>query len=140
MNRRFAILACAAVVATTAYARQSSPAPDAVRSRTAAVDAVLSDAVKRGDIPGVVAMVVDRRAIIYQGAFGVFDATTPGSRPLTTNAIFRIASMTKPITSIAAMQLMEQGEFSLDDRADRYLPELANLKVFESFDAKTGAY
>jgi CubicO group peptidase (beta-lactamase class C family) len=140
MIRRFAILAFAAVLATTAYARQSSPATDDVRSRTAAIDAVLSDAVRRGDIPGVAAMVVDRRGIVYRGAFGVKDATSAGSAPLRIDAIFRIASMTKPITSVAAMQLLEQGKFRLDDRADTYLRELANLQVFDSFDAETGAY
>jgi CubicO group peptidase (beta-lactamase class C family) len=138
MNRRFLIFTCAAVLVSTAYARQSSPAADAVRPRTAEVDAVLADAIKRGDVPGVVAIAVDRGGIIYRGAFGVADTTT--GRPLTIDAIFRIASMTKPITSLAAMQLLEQGKFSLDDRADRYLPELANLSVFESFDAKTGEY
>ena len=59
---------------------------------------------------------------------------------MTVDTIFRIASMTKPVTSLAVMQLVEQGRLSLDDPAEKYLPQLANLKVFESFDAKTGAY
>jgi CubicO group peptidase (beta-lactamase class C family) len=59
---------------------------------------------------------------------------------MTADALFRIASMTKPVTSVAAMQLYEQGRFALDDPAERYLPELANLMVFESFDHATGAY
>ena len=54
--------------------------------------------------------------------------------------MFRIASMTKPVTSVALMQLVEQGKISLDDPASKYLPELAELKVIESFDAKTGDY
>ena len=66
---------------------------------------------------------------------------TPRSgRPMTVDTIFRIASMTKPVTSLAVMQLVEQGRLSLDDPAEKYLPQLANLKVFETFDAKTGAY
>ena len=48
--------------------------------------------------------------------------------------------MTKPVTSLALMQLIEQGRLGLDDPAEKYLPELAGLKVFESFDAKTGDY
>jgi CubicO group peptidase (beta-lactamase class C family) len=99
---------------------------------------VLADAVARGDVPGVVAMVTDRRGVVYQGAFGVADADT--KRPMTIDTVFRIASMTKPVTSLAAMQLVEQGLFSLDDPAEKYLPQLAQLKVFESFDPKTGAY
>ena len=105
---------------------------------TAAIDKVLADAVARGDIPGVVAMVTDRRGILYQGAFGVADAAS--RRPMTVDTMFRIASMTKPVTSLAVMQLVEQGRLSLDDPAEKYLPQLANLKAFESFDAKSGAY
>ncbi len=86
----------------------------------------------------MVALVTDRRRVLYQGAFGVADVST--GRALTADAVFRIASMTKPITSAAAMQLIEQGRFGLDDPVEKYLPEFANLKVFESFDAATGAY
>ena len=115
-------------------AQQSAPAPPS--NATAAIDKVLADAVARGDIPGVVAMVTDRRGIVYQGAFGVADAGS--GRPMTVDTMFRIASMTKPVTSLAVMQLVEQGRLSLDDPAEKYLPQLANLKVFETFDAKTG--
>ena len=102
------------------------------------IDAALRDAVERKDVPGVVALVTDRQRVLYQGAFGVADVST--GRALTADALFRIASMTKPITSTAAMQLIEQGRFGLDDPVEKYLPEFANLKVFESFDAATGAY
>jgi CubicO group peptidase (beta-lactamase class C family) len=76
--------------------------------------------------------------VLYQGAFGVADVST--GRALSADALFRIASMTKPVTSLALMQLVEQGRLGLDDPAEKYLPELAGLKVFESFDAKTGEY
>jgi methyl acetate hydrolase len=104
----------------------------------AAIDAALSAAVERKDVPGVVALITDRRRVLYQGAFGVADVST--GRALTADAAFRIASMTKPITSLAAMQLIEQGRFGLDDPVEKHLPEFANLKVFESFDPATGAY
>jgi CubicO group peptidase (beta-lactamase class C family) len=104
----------------------------------ASVDRVLADAVARKDIRGVVAIASDRRGVIYQGAFGSADATN--ARPMTIDALFRIASMTKPITSVAAMQLFEQGRFKLDDPAEKYLPALAKLSVVESFDSQTGAY
>src|SRR4249919_236412 len=105
---------------------------------SAAIDASLRDAVERKDVPGVVALVTDRQRVLYQGAFGVADVST--GRALTATALFRIASMTKPVTSLALMQLVEQGRLGLDDPAEKYLPELAGLKVFESFDAATGAY
>jgi CubicO group peptidase (beta-lactamase class C family) len=108
-------LALAIVLATTTYAQQAKPAS----ASTAAIDKVLADAVARGDIPGVVAMVTDRRGIVYQGAFGVADAGS--GRPMTVDTVFRIASMTKPVTSLAVMQLIEQGRLSLDDPAEKYL-------------------
>jgi CubicO group peptidase (beta-lactamase class C family) len=120
-------IACGAAVG--AARAQNSPA---------AIDAALSAAVERKDVPGVVALITDRRRVLYQGAFGVADVST--GRALTADAVFRIASMTKPITSLAAMQLIEQGRFGLDDPVEKHLPEFANLKVFESFDPATGAY
>jgi methyl acetate hydrolase len=135
INRRIAEMVVTVGVAVAASAgtasAQTSPG-------NAAIDASLRGAVERKDVPGVVALVTDREHVLYQGAFGVADVTT--SRPLTSDALFRIASMTKPVTSVALMQLVEQGKIALDDPASKYLPELADLKVIESFDATTGAY
>src|SRR6185295_17659020 len=102
------------------------------------LDSSLRGAVEAKDVPGVVALVTNRERVLYKSAFGVADVAT--GRALTSDALFRIASMTKPITSVALMQLIEQGRIGLDDPAEKYLPELAGLKVFESFDAATGAY
>jgi methyl acetate hydrolase len=122
----------AAVAGSTGTASaQNSPA-------SAAIDASLRGAVERKDVPGVVALITDRDHVLYQGAFGVADVAT--GRPLTSDAMFRIASMTKPVTSVALMQLVEQGRIGLDDPAEKYLPELVGLKVIESFDATTGDY
>lgn len=103
-----------------------------------AIDTSLRSAVERKDVPGVVALITDRERVLYRGAFGVADVAT--GRPLAPDALFRIASMTKPVTSVALMQLVEQGRVGLDDPAEKYLPELKGLKVFASFDATTGAY
>jgi methyl acetate hydrolase len=116
--------------ADAAHAQNSSAA--------AVIDAALQGAVERNDVRGVVALITDRLGVRYQGAFGVADVST--RRALTADALFRIASMTKAITSVAAMQLIEQGRFGLDDPVEKFLPELANLKVFESFDAASDAY
>jgi CubicO group peptidase (beta-lactamase class C family) len=105
---------------------------------SAAIDASLRSAVERKDVPGVVALVVNRDRVLYQGAFGVTDIAS--GRELKADALFRIASMTKPVTSVALMQLVEQGSIGLDDPAEKYLPELAGLKVVESFDPATGNY
>src|SRR5688572_8608189 len=114
-RKRATTVALALLLVSTAYARQSA----IERTSTAGIDKVLADAVARGDVPGIVALAVDRRGIVYQGAFGVADARS--GRPMTVNTVFRIASMTKPITSLAVMQMIEQGRLSLDDPAEQYL-------------------
>jgi CubicO group peptidase (beta-lactamase class C family) len=135
MNPRIAQLVLTAGVAvaalTGAASAQKSPA-------VAALDASLRSAVERKDVPGVVALVTDRKGVLYENAFGVADVAT--GRPLKTDALFRIASMTKPVTSLALMQLVEQGKIGLDDPVEKYLPELKNPQVVESFDATTGDY
>ena len=135
MHRKIAGLFFATSIAFVALAgsasAQNSPG-------IAALDTALRGAVERKDVPGIVALVTDRKGVIYQGAFGVADVSS--GRPLAANSMFRIASMTKPITSFALMQLVEQGKLGLDDPASKYLPELTNLQVIESFDTATGAY
>ncbi len=105
---------------------------------SAALDDTLRRAMDSNGIPGVVAFAADRNRVLYHGAFGVADMAT--RRPMTEDAMFRIASMTKAITSIAAMQLVEQKRFGLDDPVEKYLPQFAGLKMFDSFDAATGDY
>ena len=113
--------------------------PFAAHAQTSqSIDAEMSRAVERKDIAGVVVMAADRKGVIYQGAFGVADIGE--ATPLKLDALFRIASMTKAVTSTAAMQLVEQGRFAIEDPVEKYLPEFANLSVFESFDPATGAY
>ncbi|MSU49116.1 MAG: class A beta-lactamase-related serine hydrolase [Opitutus sp.] len=115
---------------------QPIPRPEAVP----ALDRLLQAAVDRKDIPGVVAFAADRRGVVYQGAFARAETAGADAGALTTGAIFRIASMTKAVTSAALMQLVEAGRLALDDPAAKYLPQLANPMVFESFDVATGAY
>jgi methyl acetate hydrolase len=104
----------------------------------AAIDRALTDAVARHDLPGVAAMVVNRQGVLYDGAFGMADAST--ARRMVRDTVFRIYSMTKPITSVAAMQLVEQGRLALDAPASDYVPELRTIPVLTSFDPATGAY
>src|SRR5450755_3019782 len=135
MNRKTAgiVFTVGVVVAALAGTASAQNSPE-----SATLDSSLRGAVEAKDVPGVVALVTNRERVLYQGTFGVADVAT--GRPLAADALFRIASMTKPVTSVALMQLVEQGRMGLDDPAEKYLPELAGLKVFESFDAATGAY
>ena len=96
------------------------------------VDEVLKTAVDRGDAPGVVAMAATRDGAIYQGAFG--RRALPAGAAMTADTVFWIASMTKAITSTAAMQLVEQGKLALDRPVADILPELAAPQVLEGFD------
>jgi methyl acetate hydrolase len=97
------------------------------------MDQVLRDAVNEKKVPAVVAMVSVADKVIYQGEFGKRDATK--NIPVTLDSIFRIASMTKPITSVAVMQLVENGRVKLDAPASSYLPELSEVQVLEGFDS-----
>jgi CubicO group peptidase (beta-lactamase class C family) len=105
---------------------------------TAAIDAALERAVARRDVPGVVAIAADRRGVFYRGAAGV--ASAQPARPMSVDAIFGIASMTKAVTSVALMQLVDENKVALDDPASKYLPAFATLQVITSFDHATGAY
>lgn len=100
---------------------------------SASVDTVLHDAAAAGDIPGVVAMAADRGGVVYEGAFG--RRGVPDGVPMTPDTMFAIASMTKPVTAVAAMQLVELGSLSLDAPAPEVLPQLADARVLEGFDA-----
>jgi CubicO group peptidase (beta-lactamase class C family) len=96
------------------------------------VDEVLRAAIDRGDVPGVVAMAATRESVVYQAAFG--RRALPDGPPMTADTVFWIASMTKAITSTAAMQLVEQGKLALDRPIAEVLPELAAPQVLEGFD------
>jgi CubicO group peptidase (beta-lactamase class C family) len=108
------------------------------QTAAAAIDAVLREAVDAGAVPGVVALAADRDGAIYEGAFGR-RALDGDAAPMTPDTVFWIASMTKAITSVAAMRLVEQGRLSLDAPLGALLPGLAAPRVLEGFDAASGA-
>src|ERR1700719_4100912 len=91
------------------------------------IDQVLGDAVNEKKVPGIVAIVFVADKVTYQGAAGMRDSTK--NIPMTVDSIFRIASMTKAITSVAVMQLVESGRVKLDEPAWTYLPELSEGQV-----------
>jgi CubicO group peptidase (beta-lactamase class C family) len=95
--------------------------------RLARLGAVIAGEIERGRMPGAVALVARRGRIGYFESFGQRDAVA--GAPMAKDAIFRIYSMTKPITSVAAMMLWEDGRFLLSDPIAKYLPDLAGLDV-----------
>ena len=88
--------------------------------------------VDTGVAPGVVALAADDGGVVYAGAFGTREVAQ--DRPMTLDTVVGIASMTKPVTSVAAMQLVEQGRIGLDEPLGAHLPELAAVQVLEGFD------
>jgi CubicO group peptidase (beta-lactamase class C family) len=95
--------------------------------RLARVGAVMRGEIERGRVPGAVALVARRGRLGLFDSFGQRDAAS--GAPMAKDTIFRIYSMTKPITSVAAMMLWEEGRFLLGDPIAKYLPDLAGLEV-----------
>ena len=100
----------------------------------AKIDAVLGGAVSSGNVPGVVALAADDKGVLYEGAFGKRNLVTGAA--MTPDTMFWIASMTKAVTSIAAMQMVEQGKLSLDKPISDVVMELSAAQVLEGFDAE----
>jgi CubicO group peptidase (beta-lactamase class C family) len=122
----------AAAAPAFAQAAATAPASQALRfteAAKAALTAQMHEAVKRGDAPAIVEIVVDRDGVLYQGASG-----------LPANTIFNIASMTKPVTSVAIMMLAEQGTLKIDDPVSKYLDGYANLQVITKFNPADATY
>src|SRR5690348_4914564 len=98
---------------------------------SAAIDQVLREAVQAGDAPGIVATSADAGGVTYEGAVG--RRSLAADDVMTMDTVFRIASMTKAVTTVAAMQMVEQGRLSLDQPAGEVVPDLADPRVLEGF-------
>ena len=101
-------------------------------TRLARLNRVMAGYVDRGEVPGLV-WLLSRRGEVHVEAIG---NASIGGRPIGRDAIFRISSMTKPITAVAAMVLVEECKLRLDEPVDRLLPELADRRVLKSLDAQ----
>ncbi len=106
--------------------------------RVARIDNVLNDYVTKGNIPGAVALIVRNGKIVYEKAFGYSDVEN--KTPLKNDNIFRIASQSKAITSLAVMMLWEEGKFVLDEPVSKYIPEFKDSKVLVTFNEKDSSY
>jgi CubicO group peptidase (beta-lactamase class C family) len=87
----------------------------------------INEGVQKGELPGAVVLIARNGKIVMFDAFGFRDREAKA--PMTTDAIFRIASMTKPIVSVAAMMLVEEGKISLAEPVSKYIPAFAETKV-----------
>ncbi len=105
---------------------------------SAAIDAYLTGVVRDTRIPGIVALVVDADRIVYTGAFG--RQNVAAGVPMAADSIFRLASMTKPVTSVAVMMLVQEGDIGLDDPVANYLPAFEDQQVIETFNPADKTY
>ena len=133
------VLLATALVAGCASAPKREPAQDAGFSSEGLK--ILKETVKaevvRGAYPGAVMLVMRNGAVALSEAIGVQDPKS--GAPMKVDSIFRIASMTKPVVSVGAMVLVEEGEIGLGDPVSKYLPELKGLKVGVEKRDTTGA-
>jgi len=102
------------------------------------IDALFRAAVQQGTVPGVVAIVASKNEVLYFNSFGQRDLAQ--MKPMGMDSIFRIASMTKPVTSAAIMMLQEQGKLRLDDPVSKFLPEFKDREVIASFSPSDGTF
>jgi CubicO group peptidase (beta-lactamase class C family) len=119
-------------LSATAVAQSELPTaePETVgmsSERLARIGPAMQAYIDRGEVAGTVTMVARRGRVVYQDVRGWSDKEA--GTPLAADSLFRLASQTKPVTAVAAMILLEQGRFRLDDPIAKYLPEYADMKV-----------
>ena len=128
---RFAAIAAAVCVAAplSAGAVELGPPPGAVLSREklSSIDDFINGEVASGHIPGAIVLIQRHGQPVYFKCFGKRDVEK--ATPMTADTIFPIHSVTKTITSVAAMMLVDQGKIALDDQVSKYIPSFAGMKV-----------
>lgn len=132
---------------TTAFSQTSLPVlrmaatPEAggfSSKRLNRIDTILKDYIDKGRMNGAVAMIVHDGKIVYYKNFGYNDINA--KTPLPKDGIFRIASQTKAITSVAVMMLFEEGKFMLDDPISNFIPEFKNPRVLDKYNKADTTY
>ncbi|MGV8963396.1 MAG: serine hydrolase domain-containing protein [Candidatus Saccharimonadaceae bacterium] len=116
----------------------SAQQADFNHERLVRIDAVINKHIEAGHIPGATALIIKNGKVVYNKAFGYADVQA--KKTMQTDNIFRIASQSKAITSLAVMMLWEDGKFLLDDPISKYIPAFKNPKVLLSYNAKDGSY
>jgi CubicO group peptidase (beta-lactamase class C family) len=144
MNRfhMLGLLACAALVAAgapPASAESTFNVPAGAHFNLQKLDRVgdyLRDQIAQGKIPGAIVLIRQHGKTVYHEHFGVRDVAT--KLPMTDDTIFRLFSMSKPITDVVAMMLIDEGKLRLDDPIAKYIPSFANVKVGVEDKAEDG--
>ena len=136
--RRISLLVLAAAAALAHAAPLPEAGPEEVGmspERLGRVDAAMQKAVDSGELPGAVVFIARDGQLVYAKSFGWQDREK--KIPMANDSIFRLYSMTKPVVSVAAMILVEEGKLGLQEPVSKYIPEFKNMKVgTESRDAE----
>jgi CubicO group peptidase (beta-lactamase class C family) len=145
MKRKSGLILCAMVLliayscTQTPVLKEASPASVKVsEDRLTRIDKMLQQGIDSGWIAGAVGFIARNGKIVYDKSFGMNDIEKKST--MQTDNIFRIASQTKAITSIAVMMLFEEGKLLLDDPVSKYIPEFANPRVVDQYNAKDTTY
>jgi len=126
-------------IAQSTELKEESPAAARFsEERLLRIDKMLQQGIDSGWIAGAVGFIARDGKIVYNKSFGVNDVEA--KTPMKKDDIFRIASQTKAITSVAVMMLFEEGKFLLDDPISKYIPEFANPRVLDKFNEKDSTY
>ena len=104
----------------------------------AALGTFLEAAIDRGDVPGAVVLITGPDRVLYHEAFGKMSTAT--ALEMKKDTIFNIASMTKAVTSVGVMMLVEEGKLGLDDEVSKYLPQFKAPQVLSKVDVAAGTY
>mgnify|MGYP001812111356 FL=1 len=141
----FAVIFHFVTIAQTGSVKFSRPlveaTPDSVgmsSDRLARIDEMLEQAVDENGLPGIVALIARNGKIVLHNAYGMADNASGVA--MENDAIFRIASQTKAITSTAVMILWEEGKFRLDDPISKYIPEFGEAQLLDAFNEQDSTY
>jgi CubicO group peptidase (beta-lactamase class C family) len=136
MRKTSFLIALLFLTTNTAWAQLSGPdldSTDFVQERLDKIDTTINAEIDSGKIPGAVALIVRNGQVAYFKNFGFADMES--QTPMQKDSIFRLASMTKAITSVGVMILYERGLFQLNDPVSKYIPEYADMTVVSEVDA-----
>ena len=136
MNKTIFIFSLLLIAANSAFAQLTISADSRtagfIPERLDRIDNAIKADIADGKIPGAVALVARNSQIVYFKSFGFADIDS--KIPMQKDSIFRIGSMSKSITSVAAMVLNEQGLFQLSDPVSKYIPEFSDMSVIDAMD------
>ena len=141
MNRILAVLVITSLSLHASAQKLEVVAPESQKfsqDRLYRIDHMTKEYIEKGSMAGAAALIARNGKIVYYRSFGYDDRET--RKPLKRNAIFRIASQTKAITSVAIMMLYEEGKFLLDDPVSKYIHSFKNPQVLDKFNAADTTY